>query len=74
MRFYIYAGTHEQARHLARQMKLGTHEWNYVSGVDSLRGIREGVMLFYGSWKQRDDLKDVYTMGRVCQMSMLYVD
>jgi hypothetical protein len=74
MRFYIYAGTHEQAKHLAKQMKLGTNEWTYVSGVERLHGIREGVMLCYGAWTNREDNEQVHTMARVCQMSMLYVN
>lgn len=74
MRFYIYAGTYEQARHLAKQMQLGKHEWRYVSGVESLRGTRQGVMLCYGTWINREDNEEIHTMARVCQMSMLYVD
>lgn len=52
MRFFIYSGTNEQARTLARMMDLARNEWTYVHSPEVLYGQRGGTILLYGSWRE----------------------
>lgn len=73
-RFYILAGDREQARTLANRMNLGASEWGYIASPESLQGIRDQVILTYGTWKSRKDLIEVMGMARLRDMTILYID
>jgi hypothetical protein len=73
-RFYILAGNHEQARTLANSMKLGASEWGYITNHDATRGLRDEVILTYGTWNSRDDLVEIMEMSRVREMTILYIN
>lgn len=75
MRFYIYAGSNEQARTLARAMDLARDEWKHLHTPNMLRGVRGGVILLYGTWWERpeQEVEDVRWMARYNHMTVLTV-
>lgn len=73
IRFYIFAGTSEQAKQLAMRMSLATHEWKYLSQHEHLYGVRDGVMLVYGSYHSRDDWFEFAELARTREMTILYI-
>ena len=72
-RFRIYSGTHEQARHLANEMKLDRTEWGFVSSEEFIMGLRKEVLLCYGTWRDRVDMMEVMSRARVQEMKILYI-
>lgn len=73
IRFYILAGANEQAKHLAKQMKLSTNEWAYVSRHEQLQGISNGVLLMYGTWRARENMDEFMDLARTREMTILYI-
>ena len=73
IRFHIFAGANEQAKHLAKQMKLATSEWAYVSRHEQLQGIRNGVLLMYGTWRARENMDEFMELARTREMTILYI-
>ncbi len=74
IRFYILAGDHRQAQALADTMRLAPNEWRYINRLESILGIRGGVILAFGTWQARRDLVDVMAMARVREMTILYIN
>ena len=72
-RFYIYAGTHEQARTLANLMELQPQEWSYVIDVGTLMGLRNKVILCYGTVWDRDDVDRFMEMVKTREHKLLYI-
>jgi len=72
-RFYIYAGTAEQAQTLARDMGLQPSEWTYVLITEKLAGIRGAPLLMYGTWRDRNDVDDLMWYARTREMKVLYI-
>ena len=68
-KIYVIAGTAREAtewmknnlqkRILNRENVIGMSEYAYVTGVDTLRGIRNPHGVFIGSWKERLDIFDI---------------
>jgi hypothetical protein len=71
--YYIMAGAHEQAKHLAKQMKLSNSEWTHVSRHEQLQGIRNGVLLMYGTWRARENMDEFMELARTREMTILYI-
>jgi len=74
MRYYILAGTNEQAREIARKMDLARTEWNYVSCTDVLRGIYDMPLLTYGTWRERTDSPRIIELAKERRLPILYID
>jgi len=61
---YIVAGTYEQFRTYHREK--GLDRWFcYVSGPDTLRGIKNAQVEFIGTWLDRSDIHDIITQVKV---------
>jgi hypothetical protein len=68
-KIYVIAGTAREAtewmknnlqkRILNGENVIGMSEYAYVTGVDTLRGIRNPHGVFIGSWKERLDIFDI---------------
>jgi len=63
-KIFILAGTHEQARTLARWHDMAPSEWTYVPDVDKLRGHRQQTLWLFGTWISRADCQDVLVLAR----------
>ena len=74
IRFHILAGDHRQAQALANTMRLASNEWRYIISRESILGIRNEVILAFGTWKARKDWDDIMDMARVREMTILYID
>ena len=72
-RFYIYAGTTEQAKHLAQNMSLAPMEWTYVIDMGSLAGLRNKTILCYGTCWEREDADDIIEMAKTREHKVLYI-
>ena len=73
-RFYIYAGTTEQAKNLARKMELQPNEWLNVYMLEKLIGIRGKPLLMCGTWRDRKDIADLRYFAATREMKILYVE
>ena len=73
LRYHIFAGTNDQARHLAIVMCMEPGEWKYLDSADSLLGLRGGVVLCFGTWRHRPDRNGMMTLARERQMHILEV-
>ncbi len=72
-RFYIYAGTAEQAQTLARDMGLQPTEWTYVLRIEMLTGVRGAPLLMCGTWRDRNDIDDLMWLARTREMKVLHI-
>jgi hypothetical protein len=72
-RFFIYAGTAEQARSLAMDMGLRPDEWTYVLTVEWLIKTEEKPILMYGTWRERDDIRYLEQVATERQMKIFYI-
>ena len=61
-RYYIVAGNYEQYHAWIKERGLSPKEWVYVSGRDTVRGVRNPEGRFIGTWYQRDDAFDILTV------------
>lgn len=73
MKFYIYAGTNEQARNLAHAMNLARSEWTFINSTDALLGIYECPVLMYGTWQTRKDTGDLFTKAMERKLKILHI-
>lgn len=73
LRYHIYAGTNDQARHLAIVMCMQPGEWKYLDSPYRLMGLRGGVVLCYGTWRHRPDKEEAMARARERQMHILEV-
>lgn len=73
MRYFILAGTNEQAREIARKMDLSRTEWNYVSCADVLRGAYNLPVLAYGTWRERTDWPRIIELAKERRLPILYI-
>jgi hypothetical protein len=73
-RFYIYAGTTEQAKNLAKDMLLEPNEWSNVYRIEKLIGIKGMPLLIYGTWRDRKDIADLRYVAATREMKILYVE
>jgi hypothetical protein len=68
-KIYVIAGTASQAtdwvksnlqkRILNGETPIGMSEYAYVTGVDTLRGIRDPHGVFVGAWRDRKDILEI---------------
>ena len=73
-RFYIYAGTAEQAKNLARDMLLEPNEWSYVLNVEKLMGVEKKPLLMCGTWRDREDIANLEYVANARQMKFFYIN
>lgn len=73
MRLFIYAGTNEQARSLARAMNLARSEWTFINSTEALLGIRKCPVLMYGTWQTREDTGDLFEKAMVRELKILHI-
>ena len=73
LRYHIFAGTNAQARHLASIMCMEPGEWRYVHSEEGLIGLRGGVVLCYGTWKDFPDKDKVLTRAKINEMHIFEV-
>ena len=72
-RIHILAGNADQARNLSRAMDLGRHEWSYVSTPQTLMGLKGGILMAFGTWRERPDEQEIIDFAKMRQMTILYV-
>jgi hypothetical protein len=80
-KIYVIAGTAREAtewmknnlqkRILNGENVIGMSEYAYVTGVDTLRGIRNPHGVFIGSWKER---LDIFQIVEALMLSSIYVN
>jgi len=80
-KIYVIAGTAREAtewikgnlqkRILNGETPIGMSEYAYVTGVDTLRGIRNPHGVFIGSWKER---LDIFQIVEALMLSSIYVN
>jgi hypothetical protein len=80
-KIYVIAGTAREAtdwikgnlqkRILNGETPIGMSEYAYVTGVDTLRGIRNPHGVFVGSWKER---LDIFQIVEALMLSSIYVN
>lgn len=60
---YIIAGNKTQFDMFIGKLPISEHpqQYQYVSGPDSVRGIRDPHGLFIGTWSKRPDIADIVT-------------
>lgn len=56
--FLVVAGTHQEFENYKRQNQFTSH-YRYVGSPDMLRGLRDPHGVFIGSWRQREDIKEI---------------
>lgn len=60
---FILAGTHEQARTLARWHDMAPSEWDYVSDAHKLLGMRQLTLWLFGTWRMRPDREEILALA-----------
>jgi hypothetical protein len=80
-KIYVIAGTAREAtewiksnlqkRILNEETPIGISEYTYVTGVDTLRGIRNPHGVFIGSWKER---MDIFQIVEALMLSSIHVN
>ena len=80
-KIYVIAGTAREAtewmksnlqkRTLNGENVIGMSEYAYVTGVDTLRGIRNPHGVFIGSWKER---MDIFQIVEALMLSSIHVN
>lgn len=62
-KIYIIAGNKTQYDVFIGKLPISEHPtlYHYVSGPDSVRGIRDPHGLFIGTWSMRPDIVDIVT-------------
>lgn len=70
---FIFAGTHEQAKKLARWHDMAQSEWTYVSDPYRLFGQRQQTMWLYGSWLEHPACVDVLDKARAAQFRIFAI-
>jgi hypothetical protein len=80
-KIYVIAGTAREAtewmknnlqkRILNGENVIGMSEYAYVTGVDTLRGIRNPHGVFIGSWKER---MDIFQIVEALMLSSIHVN
>jgi hypothetical protein len=73
MKFFIFSGTAEQARNLARAMDLAKNEWDFVHSSKALMGTYQRTMLTYGTWENRADKEEVLDIAMLCKFTVLHI-
>lgn len=73
-RIFILAGTHEQARTLARWHDMAPNEWTYVPDAHKLRGQRQQTLWLFGSWISRADCQDVVALARAADFRIFTIE
>jgi len=61
-KYYVVAGNGVQYSQWIKERGLSPKEWVYVSGRDTLRGIRNPEGRFIGTWYERKDAFDILTV------------
>lgn len=62
---FILAGTHEQARKLARLHDMAPREWCYVlDHHHQLLGTRDLSMWLYGTWRDRPEAIEIIVFAK----------
>jgi hypothetical protein len=49
-------------------------EYTYLSDGEGLMGYRDGVLLLYGAWYERNDLELILNLARIRNMNILVID
>ncbi len=62
-RFFILAGTHQQAQQIARAHDLQRSEWAYVTSRESILGCWQGTLWLTGNWHDRPDALDLVSLA-----------
>jgi hypothetical protein len=60
MKNYIIAGTYEQYKHWLRTKILSPSTHVYVTNPDTLRGVHNPHGWFIGTWRDRDDMEQIF--------------
>jgi hypothetical protein len=62
--FYVAGTFAEYNEYRRRKSKEGkeTSDWRYVSGVDSLRGMKDITGYYIGSFRNRKDIDELRTI------------
>jgi hypothetical protein len=71
---FILAGTHEQARTLARWHDMAPSEWRYVADADTMLGQRNQTMWLFGTWLQRPDARVCLDVARAAGLKVFTIE
>ena len=71
---FILAGTHEQARLLARWHDMEPSAWRYVADSDTLLGQRNQTMWLFGTWLQRNDARVCLDVARAAGLKVFTIE
>jgi hypothetical protein len=71
--YYVIAGNFEQYRAFVKKktaealdQKLEYSSHNYVSSPEVFRGMRNPKGYFIGSWRQRNDIREILNQLLIC--------
>lgn len=56
---YVIAGNCMQYQQYTRSNRLSGLEYRYVSDINSIRGLSDISGVFYGTWRDREDIMDI---------------
>jgi len=73
-KIFILAGTHEQARTLARWHDMAPSEWTYVQDLHQLRGQRQQTMWCFGTHHFRNDAADIIMRARLQEFKIFSIE
>jgi hypothetical protein len=73
-RILILAGTNAQAQILAHWHGMPRSAWLYVDDPRRLRGLRNGVLWLFGTWRTRRDASECITIARHCGLTILTIE
>lgn len=73
-RVFILAGTHEQARILARWHDMAPSEWRSVLDVETMRGMRNQTLWLFGTWRERRDAPECVAFARAAGMKIFTIE
>lgn len=59
MPIYVLAGNHRQAEYWARERALSRDAWAYLSGPESVLGLRDIDVVRVGTYHLRDDYERI---------------
>ena len=60
---FILAGTHEQAKTLARWHDMAPSEWAYADDQHKLIGARQLTLWLYGTWHNNPKASEIVSMA-----------
>ena len=61
---FILAGTHEQARTLARFHDMAPSCWTYLANEYQLNGLRNLTLWLYGTWRDDPDASKIIVLAK----------